>query len=143
MNISFTIMGEPTGKGRPKFSRQGNFVKAYTPEKTEKYEHWVKLSYIEKYGNKKSFADDAPLYVYIDAYYNIPKSVSKKKAAMMMRGDILPTKKPDCDNIIKIILDALNGLAYKDDQQVAKVSVAKRYVYSTDSDARVEVYISD
>jgi len=44
-----------------------------------------------------------------------------------LNGCIYPTKKPDADNIAKIVLDALNGVAYTDDTQVVNLSVQKRY----------------
>ena len=42
-------------------------------------------------------------------------------------GEIPCTIKPDCDNIAKIVLDALNGLAYDDDSQVTELEVHKFY----------------
>ena len=45
----------------------------------------------------------------------------------MIKGEILPTKKPDIDNIMKVVLDALNGVAYFDDKQVCKVNFIKMY----------------
>lgn len=45
----------------------------------------------------------------------------------MLNGEILPTKKPDSDNIIKIILDALNGIAYHDDSQICSIHFEKKY----------------
>lgn len=139
--IQFSIIGEPTGKGRPKFSRMGGYVKTYTPRDTANYEQWVKLAYIEKYGNRKSFEGKAALSVKIDAYFSIPKSTSKKKSAMMMAGYIRPTKKPDYDNIAKIVTDALNGLVYDDDAQIVSADIEKHYVRAADEPARVEVRI--
>ena len=75
----------------------------------------------------------------IIAYFPIPKSTSKKKRDEMERGLILPTKKPDTDNIAKAILDALNGLAYYDDAQVVHLEVQKRY----SNEPRAEVFIND
>lgn len=121
----FTVPGEPVGKGRPKFSTAGGFAKAYTPKKTATYENLVKLSFTEQCGETHML--EGPLIVIIDAYYSIPKSVSKKKARLMKEGEILPEKKPDCDNIAKVILDALNTIAYKDDAQVTSLTVHKHY----------------
>ena len=39
-SVSFTVLGEPTGKGRPRFNTQSG--RAYTPKKTVNYETWVK-----------------------------------------------------------------------------------------------------
>ena len=57
----------------------------------------------------------------------------------MLDGHIRSTKKPDCDNIAKIILDALNGLAYKDDKDIVSCLIEKWY----GDEPRVEVYIGN
>lgn len=135
--IEFTVYGEPTGKGRPKFSTFNGRAMAYTPKKTENYESYVKLAY--QASGAEKFPDDVQIYAEIDAYYAIPKSTSKKKKQKMIDGEIRPTKKPDTDNIAKIILDALNGIAYHDDAQVVSLSVRKYY----SEEPRVEVVLSD
>ena len=68
-------------------------------------------------------------------FYSIPKSTPKKNIEPMLAGKIRPCKKPDIDNIIKIIFDALNGVAYKDDTQIFEVHAVERYGET----ARVEV----
>lgn len=121
MQIKLEIPGEPMGKQRPKFNR---FTKsAHTPEKTVNYEAYVKSLYV---------ANRLPLlegYIEADiaAYYSIPKSASKKKKEQMLLRSIRPTKAPDADNIAKIVLDSLNGVAYKDDSQVVTLHVEKFY----------------
>jgi Holliday junction resolvase RusA-like endonuclease len=126
--IIFTIDGEPTGKGRPKFTRQGSCVKTYTPEKTASYENWVRLEYRQQVKERGIvFDESAFLNMEITAYFSIPKATSKKKRAMMERGEIRPKKKPDVDNIFKIIADSLNGFAYKDDAQIVKGTIGKWY----------------
>jgi Holliday junction resolvase RusA-like endonuclease len=78
------------------------------------------------------------LEVYITAFFPIPKSTSKKNRALMLEDKLLPTKKPDSDNIAKVICDALNGVAYGDDTQIVKLVVNKRY---TAEEPKVIVYI--
>lgn len=130
-SISFSVPGEPVGKGRPRFTRTGH---PYTPGKTESYESLVRLAYGEC---GMVFPKGVPVRVRITACFSIPKSVSKKKRAMMIAGDIVPTKKPDFDNIQKIICDALNGVAYHDDSQIVKADIEK--VYSTTPHVEVNV----
>lgn len=130
----FVIPGEPVGKGRPRFSRNGH---AYTPEATAAYENLVKLEY-ERQVDCEPYEKGIPLVMTINAMYSIPASAGKKQRQLMLAGAIFPTKKPDCDNIIKIIADALNGLAYYDDSQLSTVSIVKRYAPMP----RVEVWIS-
>lgn len=117
----FNIPGKIQAKQRPRFN--GNF--AYTPQSTINYENWVKACYLAKYSNLGLF--EAPLEVHIRAYFEIPKSASKKKKQQMLENAISPTIKPDVDNIAKIILDSLNKIAYLDDKQVVRLIVEKWY----------------
>ena len=75
--------------------------------------------------------------MYITAYCGIPKSAGKNKRADMMSQLILPTKKPDADNIVKVIADALNCVAYHDDAQIVRLNYRKVY----DERPRVNVVI--
>ena len=120
----FEILGEPMGKQRPKFTRIGNFTRAYTPKETVNYENWVKLSY-QNFGGE--YFGDVELSAIILATMPIPKSWSIKKRNKAKEGEIPPKIKPDCDNIAKIILDALNGIAYDDDKQIVELIVKKEY----------------
>lgn len=124
MKFRFTVPGEPVGKGRPRVVRRGGFTQTYTPEKTASYENLVKLEFQRQGGR---MLKDGPVFLSIQAWYGIPKSVSKRKREAMMGGLIRPTKKPDCDNVAKTIADALNGLAWRDDSQVVSLLVVKRF----------------
>ena len=126
MQIKFEVLGTPVWKSRPKFSAVNGHAVAYTPAKTANYETLVKLSYQQKYAGCM-FDKDKPLRAIIRAFFPIPKSVSKKKREQMRDLRILHTKRPDVDNIVKAILDALNGVAYYDDSQVAEVMISKAY----------------
>ena len=126
MRVDFCILGEPQGKGRPRFSTVCGHVKPRTPEKTVLYENLVKTEY-RRQTNGIRFPENAMLDVRVIAYYSIPKSVSKKKRQAMLGHQIRPTKKPDADNIQKVICDSLNGLAYRDDAQIVDCQVRKFY----------------
>lgn len=128
----FTIPGKVQAKQRPRFN--GKF--AYTQIETVAYENWVKTCYLEKYKGQKLL--EKPLKVKIIAYYDIPKSTSKKKQKMMLDNEIFPTIKPDADNIAKSILDSLNGIAYLDDKQVVKLIVEKYYSKSANVTVMIE-----
>lgn len=124
MKVKFTVPGEPAGKGRPRFSRQGQFVRTYTPEKTVAYEDLVKLEY-HRQCKAFRFDDSQPLDMRVTAYYSIPKSVSKKRRQAMIDHKVRPMKKPDNDNIIKLVQDALNKIAYRDDVQIVDCQLRK------------------
>ena len=123
--IRFVIPGEPQGKGRPKFSRQGNFVKTYTPAKTENYEAHIKACFMAS--GAGMIPQGVEIGMEITAFYSIPKSTSKKRAALMREGVIRPAKTPDFDNVAKVICDALNKIAYYDDAQIVEAAFAKFY----------------
>ena len=124
--VKFTIPGPPTAKQRPKFTRAGAYVRTYTPQKTVNYENLVKF-YYEQAAKGFAFPDDAMLDVRILAFFEIPKSVSKKRRQEMLDRKIRPTKKPDCDNIGKIICDSINKIAYHDDASIVDLQVRKFY----------------
>ena len=124
--VAFTVPGEPQGKGRPRFARAGNYVRTYTPEKTASYENLVKLEYERQCGGFR-FKDDEPIFMFVRAFLSVPKSTSKKKRELMLNGLLVPIKKPDYDNIEKIISDSLNEIAYKDDAQICDALLQKRY----------------
>lgn len=130
----FTVYGEPKGKGRPRFNTKTGH--AITPKDTVSYENLVKLEWQTAYGTE-NFPKEAMLDMRIKAYYRIPKSASKKKRAAMLAGEIRPTKKPDMDNVVKIIADSLNNLAYYDDTQIVDCQCRKFY----SENPRVEVTI--
>lgn len=122
------IPGEPCAQGRPRFSTAGGFVRAYDPAKSRNYKAYVKAvcaDAAEKHG--WLFNTDLPLEVEIIAGLSIPSSKSKKWKQAAAEGVEKPTKKPDIDNLVKIIMDALSGVIYKDDKQIIKMSVEKRY----------------
>lgn len=122
--IEVTILGEPKGKGRPRFNtRTGH---AMTPTDTVNYETLVKMEYTEQTGGYR-FPDDAMLDLRILAYYSIPQSKSKKIREQMRKGILRPKKKPDMDNVVKIIADSLNQIAYRDDTQIVDCQCRKFY----------------
>lgn len=137
-SIKFSVPGKPFGKQRPKFSRAGQYVKTYTPDETTSYENWVRLMYSNA-AKGRMFPDGAMLDVRIIAYYEVPKSVSKKKRKEMLEHRIRPTKKPDWDNIGKIICDSLNLVAYHDDSAVVDAQVRKFYSENPRVDVTIRV----
>nr|UWH97471.1 MAG: endodeoxyribonuclease [Bacteriophage sp.] len=125
-SIRFSIPGQPMGKQRPRVVHNGSFSQAFTPKETVSYENLVRVMYREAAKGKR-FADEDMLDVRVIAYYSIPKSTSKKKRKMMLEHKIRPGKKPDWDNIGKIICDSLNTVAYSDDSSIVDAQVRKFY----------------
>lgn len=122
----FEIVGAPVGKRRPKFSTIHGYAQAIKPKEDAIYENLVKLSFQSNKPQEYNLFEK-PIKIKIEAYFAIPKSFSKKKINMAVEGVINPQTKPDADNIAKIICDALNNVAYKDDTQIIELTVVKRY----------------
>lgn len=138
MNNFFTIPGPVQGKARARTFYNGKLgrMQSITPEKTVLYENLIKQQFMQECEN--TFFNKEPLVMMVIAYFPIPKSTTKKDRQLIMDGLLYPTKKPDADNIAKVICDALNGVAYGDDTQIVSLTVMKEY---TDAEPRVEVYI--
>lgn len=126
-SVEFLVEGMPQGKGRPRFSMKTKRV--YTPVTTRRYEKQIREAYSKAGG--KLFPEQCYIKVTVDAYFKIPKSYTKWKRLACAHNINRPDKKPDTDNILKIIMDALNKVAYSDDKQVVEVICRKWYSNST------------
>ena len=120
------VEGTIRGKQRPQFKKKTG--KAFTPNQTINYENWIKQCYIEQ-SNKLL---QGPIRARIEIYYSVPKSYSKRKIEAIKDGTDYPMKKPDCDNVAKIVLDSLNKIAYDDDKQVVELTVLKRWTFGNE-----------
>ena len=124
--MEFEVIGAPVGKRRPKFSTVHGYAQAIKPKEDVIYENLVKLSFQQAKPSDYNLFDKA-VKMTILAYFAIPKSFSKKKQNEAIEGRISPLTKPDADNIAKIIFDALNDIAYKDDTQIVELTIIKKY----------------
>lgn len=125
MNLAFTIPGNPVAKGRPKLTTIGGMARAYTPAKTRNYEALVRLAAKEAMAGRSLL--DGPLHLWVSVYLGIPDSWSKRKKAAALEQLVLPTKKPDVDNVIKAVSDGMNAVAFTDDSRIVNLTATKRY----------------
>lgn len=136
MIYEFEVPGEITGKARPRLNSYTGQV--YTPTKTKDYELLVKQYFKLKYPKSEVF--EGRLFVKIIAFFKVPKNITKKEKNEIAEGRKSPTKKPDIDNIVKIILDSLNRVCFKDDNQITKIEVEKIYSEEEKIYVRIEEY---
>lgn len=136
MIYEFEVPGKVKGKGRPRINTTTAI--AYTPTKTKEYEELIKQYFILKY--RKINPLENRIKVTIQAYFSIPQNTNKTQKEEMLKGNISPTKKPDIDNIAKIVLDALNKLAFKDDNQITKLNLEKIYSEEEKVFIKIEEY---
>lgn len=126
LTLKFTVLGDPQGKGRPRFYRG----RAVTPKKTRDYEALVRheaQQAIDHMIQKPDF--NAPCEVSIDVYYLVPKSYTKKQRHQIAESGpwLVRPGKPDLDDVTKSILNGMNGIVFRDDVQVVSLRAKKHW----------------
>lgn len=116
------VKGKIRGKQRPRMVKGGH---VYTPSQTVTYEKQIRECYKDQCGELL----EGEIKADIVAYYKVPKSYTKKRQKIIENNLEYPMKKPDSDNIAKIVLDSLNGIAYNDDAQVVELHMFKKYTF--------------
>ena len=135
-HVTFKVDGQPHGKGRPRFSRAGGFVKTYTDEKTKAYEDLVRLSAQKSMGSSEPLKTALDAFIYIS--FAVPLSYSKKRKEACLNGLERHTKKPDIDNVVKAVLDGCDKVIFENDSQIINLYVTKKY-----GEPHVEVLIRE
>lgn len=135
--IEFFVPGTPVGKGRPRAARRGAGVVMFTPEKTADYEALVAAAASNAMRAEAGPLFTGPLEAVLEMRIPIPSSWSRAHKAAALAGTELPTSKPDIDNVAKAILDACNGVVFRDDAQVAMLVATK--AFSDESGVRVVI----
>lgn len=123
--VYLEIEGEPKGKGRPRFMRVGKAVRTYTPAATRDHEKRIAKIAKDAMGERKPMT--GPVIMTVVAHVGVAASWSKNARELALNGYIAPTKTPDCDNVLKLVSDALNGIVYEDDKQIISVNIRKLY----------------
>src|SRR3974390_1622971 len=120
--VTIELPGPPQGKGRPRFVRATGH--AYTPQGKRMYENDLRKQAYATRGQRKPII--GPVAIFVEAWFPIPASWSMRQHDRALAGAILPTGRPDVDNLLKI-LDALNGVVWFDDKQIVTATIKKRY----------------
>ena len=120
--IEIVLLGKPVAKGRPRFNRESG--RAYTPEKTVKYETMLRYAAEQVMGARPPL--EGPLRLEMSVVAPIPASWPKKKQAAALAGELRPTGKPDVDNFMKVI-DSCNLVVWIDDSQIVDAHLKKTY----------------
>ena len=136
MIYEFEVPGKGIGKGRPRLNSYTGVV--YTPTRTKDYESLVEQYFLLKYPRFKIL--EGRIKVNIIAYFSIPKTTKKTEINEMLDNNISPTKKPDIDNIVKVVLDSMNKFAFRDDNQITKLEVEKKYALEDKVYVKIEEY---
>ena len=118
MKVKFIIDTKPVPKARPRLGRGG---RVFTPQTTLAFENTCALSY----GNRHNFGKD-PISIKITFNFEVPKSYTKKKQQDALNGILRPSRN-DIDNLVKSVLDGLNGIAWEDDRYICQLKAEKKY----------------
>lgn len=138
--VRFVVPGNPVGKGRPRAAKRGKNIVLYTPEKTASYESTVALAASQAMAGRPLIT--GPAEVLMTMVVSVPKSWSKRKQADALAGQTMPTTKPDMDNVLKAIFDAINGIVWNDDVQVVGLRARKVYGATPGVHVTVSPYVS-
>lgn len=133
--VSFIVPGEAVGKGRPRVTTIHGHARMFTPQKTANYESLIAVAAEQAMQGRELIT--GPVLVELKIAVGIAQSWSKKKTAQALAGQVMPTKKPDADNVLKAICDGINGIVFKDDVQVVNVSMSKRFAEKPGVSVRV------
>lgn len=125
------VKGKVRGKARPRKGKHG----FYTPNDTKEYEESIKREYIKQCNKKLDGPVEFILYI-----YKTKAKFTKKEKALIEEDKCWCITKPDTDNVVKLVLDALNKTAYDDDNQVVKITAFKKW---TLDDERIEFIIQE
>jgi len=145
MTIQFAIPGTPCAKARPRMAVIAGHARAYTAEKTARYESIV-AAIGSQYRPPSPL--EGPLMVWVDAIFPRPKYMLERRKDRTLKfaggeGRIPHTAKIDADNIAKASLDGLNHSGiWIDDAQIVSLSIRKWYAAIGES-AEVRVMIAD
>lgn len=123
--IAFTVPGQPQGKGRPRIGKIGQHARMFTPAKTVAYEGLIAHAAQLAMAGRPML--DGPVEVSLAIECQVPASWSQKKQRQALAGEVMPTTKPDVDNVVKAVFDGLNGVLWRDDVQVVSLRLRKRY----------------
>ena len=130
------IPGNPISKKRPRFARRGKFVQTYNDQKKEESTF---LSHAMQEWDNEPISNKA-ISIELRFYMKRPKShyrTGKNAGKLKPDAPVFHAKKPDLDNMIKFVLDALNGSVWLDDSLVCSISALKVY----DEKPRTEIVI--
>jgi Holliday junction resolvase RusA-like endonuclease len=141
--IKLVVLGDPVAQGRPRFSTRGGYVRAYDPKKSADFKDYIRLSAAEQMNGNPPL--DGPLSLSVRVYRPLPSAIanSKKKSALAESGIILPTTKPDLDNYVKGIKDALKSICWRDDSQIVAYKEPFGKFYSETPRIEIEVHTLD
>jgi len=123
--LTFTVRGNPVPQPRARVTARGKFAHAYTPKAHPVHDYRKAIAVgAAAFPAMCGGLSEQPISVTIKLTFERPPS-HLNKSGIKASAPRLP--KPDVDNVAKAVLDAINGVAWHDDSQVAELIVRKSY----------------
>lgn len=122
------VFGLPVAQGRPRaFKTPAGQVRVYDPANARDWKRTVQAQVLTQ---KPPEPVEGPLAVALRFVLPRPRSLPKR--------EVFPAKRPDAENLAKAVLDAMQGVVYRDDSQIVRLTIAKDYGPSPGVVIRVE-----
>lgn len=131
---TLTIPGDPVAQGRPRSRIAGKvnlFVQTYDPPKSRSWKQDAAESLRAQWPREPL---EGAVQLIVDAYWRRPKAM--KGAAKVPKAT-----RPDAENVAKAIMDAAQGILYRDDAQVVELTMRKWYARAGES-PRIELLVA-
>ena len=125
VSVSFFIPSEPQGKQSPRAVKIGGHARVIKDPKTRRYEDLVSMFAAQAMNGKPTI--DEPVKITVRAIFSVPASWSGKKQREALAGLAVPTRRPDCSNVLKAIEDGCNKIVFRDDSLIVRGLVTKEY----------------
>lgn len=129
------ISGEPVAQGRPRFTSIHGYTQAVDPAKSHEFKQLVARMAREKMSQEPLM--EGPLCLFLKVTRVPPKSWPKYRRKDAIEGREGITSKPDLDNYVKIVLDALNGVVFADDSCIVRICASKRWSFVPGMSVRI------
>lgn len=128
MTLSFTVPGKPHAQGRARatINRNTGRPRMYEDKTSKAYKEKIAWCAIEAGADRNNLIAGAVL-LNIAVYCPIPPTWTRQKRKDAAEGKVHMISRPDLDNVLKSIQDALSGIVYVDDRQVVDIRISKRY----------------
>jgi Holliday junction resolvase RusA-like endonuclease len=130
--INFTVPGEPVPQSRPRVAHTGH---AYYDTRTTAYREKVKQCAEMAQMGREGLT--GALALVIDCEFSVPESWPKNKRRAALNGQ-WHTSRKDLDNVVKNALDAISGICFEDDKQVALLLATKHY--SNEAKTKISIF---
>ena len=126
MKIDFFVAGIPKAQPRVKAFVRGGHAGVYTPDSAESWKQAVRQ---EAVANAPESVIAGVVRVELDFFLPRPKAHLDKHGVPKAKSPVWHCKKPDLDNLIKAVTDAITDTqrVWLDDSQIYQITAVKTY----------------